>query len=131
MSLPIANRRPQRVRPIPLTYVVVAVFGVASGFLLNEFGSRYPVETVLVVLLVCGVVTLCWAGVRTLRDASVKVDALLDDELRGRDEDHFAESSVLGVGNSRFRGSKAVAPSFLQGDVVRKPNGMWGPGPKA
>ncbi|WP_410654290.1 hypothetical protein [Amycolatopsis sp. lyj-112] len=131
MSLPIANHRPQRVRPVPLAYAVVAVFGLAAGFLLNEFGSRYPVETALVVLLVCGVATLCWAGVRLLRDASAKVDALLDDELSGRHEDHFAESSAIGVGNSRFRGSKALAPSFLLGDVVRKPNGMWGSGPKA
>ncbi|MER6668208.1 hypothetical protein ABT256_26900 [Amycolatopsis japonica] len=113
------------------TYVVVAVFGVASGFLLNEFGSRYPVETVLVAILICGVATLCWAGVRMLREASGRVEALIDDELGRADEDHFADSSVISLGNSRFRGAKGVTTAFLRGDVVRKPNGMWSPGPKA
>lgn len=113
------------------TYTAVAVSGVASGFLLNEFGSRYPVETVLVAILICGVVTLCWAGVRMLRDASGKVAALLDDELGGADEDHFAESAVISVRNSRFRGANGVTTAFLRGEVVRKPNGMWSAGPKA
>ncbi|MFJ8917556.1 hypothetical protein [Amycolatopsis sp. NPDC102389] len=113
------------------TYFVVAVFGVASGFLLNEFGSRYPVETVLVAILICGVATLCWAGVRLLRDASGKVDALIEDELGRRGEDHFAESSAISFDNSRFRGAKGVTTAFLRGDVVRKPNGMWSSGRKA
>nr|WP_246481230.1 hypothetical protein [Amycolatopsis umgeniensis] len=99
--------------------------------MLNEFGSRYPVETVLVAILICGVVTLCWAGVRMLRDASMRVDALLEDELGRADEDHLAESSAIGFRNSRFRGSNGVTAAFLRGDVVRKPNGMWSPGPKA
>ncbi|RSN20095.1 hypothetical protein DMC63_13510 [Streptomyces sp. WAC 05977] len=113
------------------TYVAIAVSGAASGFLLNEFGTRYPVETALVVVLICGVVTLCWAGTRLLRDASGRVDALLDDELGGSDEDHFAESTAIGGGNSRFRGARGVTAALLRGDVVRKPNGMWSPGPKA
>ncbi|OLZ50508.1 hypothetical protein BS329_18955 [Amycolatopsis coloradensis] len=107
-----------------LTYTAVAVFGVASGFLLNEFGSRYPVETVLVVILVCGVATLCWAGVRMLRDASTRVDTLLDEELGRTGEDHFADSRAIGAGNSRFRGSNGLTAAFLRGEVVRKPNGM-------
>lgn len=113
------------------TYVAVAVSGAASGFLLNEFGARYPVETALVVILICGVATLCWAGARILRDASGRVDALIDDELGVLHEDHFAESSAMGGGNSRFRGAKGVTTAFLRGDVVRKPNGMWSAGPKA
>ncbi|EME64547.1 hypothetical protein [Amycolatopsis decaplanina] len=113
------------------TYTAVAVCGVASGFLLNEFGSRYPVETVLVAILICGVATLSWAGVRMLRDASGRVDALLEDELGRLGEDHFAESPVISAGKSRFRGSNGVTTAFLRGDVVRKPNGMWSPGPKA
>ncbi|EMD22643.1 hypothetical protein [Amycolatopsis azurea] len=113
------------------TYTAVAVCGVVSGFLLNEFGSRYPVETALVVILVCGVATLCWAGVRMLRDASGRVDALLEDELDGVREDHFAETAAKSFGNSRFRGSNGVTTALLRGDVVRKPNGMWSPGPKA
>ncbi|KZB83803.1 hypothetical protein [Amycolatopsis regifaucium] len=113
------------------TYITVAVAGVASGFLLSEFGSRYPVETVLVVILICGVATLCWAGVRMLRDSSGKVDALLDDELGDTDEDHFAESAAISVRNSPFRGARGVTTAFLRGDVVRKPNGMWSTGPKA
>ncbi|WP_181777399.1 hypothetical protein [Amycolatopsis pittospori] len=114
-----------------LTYVAVAVFGVASGFLLNEFGARYPVETVLVAILVCGVATLCWAAVRMLRDASRRVDTLLEDELGRLDEDHFVDSSAIRAGNYRFRGSHGVTAAFLRGDVVRKPNGMWSSGPKA
>lgn len=84
MPLPIANRWPERVRPVPFAYAVVAIFGVISGFLLNEFGSRYPVETVLVATLICGVATLCWAGARMLRDAARRVDELVDDELGRR-----------------------------------------------
>jgi threonine/homoserine/homoserine lactone efflux protein len=85
MPLPIANRRPRRVHPVPLAYVVAAGFGVVSGFMLNEFGSRYPVETALVAILICGVATLCWAGARMLRDAARRVDELIDEEL-GRHE---------------------------------------------
>jgi threonine/homoserine/homoserine lactone efflux protein len=85
MPLPVANRWPERVRPVPLVYAAVAIFGVISGFLLNEFGSRYPVETVLVAILLCGVATLCWAGARMLRDAARQVDELLDDELGRRE----------------------------------------------
>ncbi|OXM44932.1 hypothetical protein [Amycolatopsis alba] len=106
------------------TYFAVAVCGGVSGFLLNEFGSRYPVETALVVILAAGVVTLCWAGVRLLRDASGRVDAVLEDELGRPDEDHFAESAAISFGNSRFRGSNGVTAALLRGDVVRKPNGM-------
>ncbi|WP_410650654.1 hypothetical protein [Amycolatopsis sp. cmx-4-54] len=113
------------------TYVAVAVSGAASGFLLNEFGARYPVETALVVILICGVATLCWAGGRILRDASGRVEALFDDELGRFDEDHFAESTANSGGNSPFRGAKGVTTAFLRGDVVRKPNGMWSAGPKA
>ncbi|KFU78591.1 hypothetical protein SAMN04489729_6635 [Amycolatopsis lurida] len=113
------------------TYVAIAVFGAVSGFLLNEFGARHPVETALVVILICGVATLCWAGTRLLRDASGRVEALLDDELGRPGEDHFAESSAMGGGNSRFRGAKGVTAALLRGDVVRKPNGMWGSDPKA
>ncbi|WP_414939240.1 hypothetical protein [Amycolatopsis sp. cmx-11-51] len=99
------------------------MFGVASGFLLNEFGSRYPVETALVVILVCGVVTLCWVGVRTLRAASRRVDVLLEDELGPAGEDHF-DAPAINAGNSRFRGSNGLTAAFLRGEVVRKPNGM-------
>ncbi|MFD6066815.1 MULTISPECIES: hypothetical protein [Amycolatopsis] len=113
------------------TYVAIAVSGAASGFLLNEFGARYPVETALVVILICGVVTLCWAGTRLLRDASGRVEALLDDELGRPDEDRFAESPAMGGGNYRFRGAKGVTTALLRGDVVRKPNGMWSSDPKA
>jgi threonine/homoserine/homoserine lactone efflux protein len=116
---------------VSLNYVLVAVLGVASGFLLNEFGARHPVETVLVAILICGVATLCWAAVRMLRDASRKVDTLLDDELGNADEDHFAESAAISVRDSRFRGVNGVTTAFLRGDVVRKPNGMWSAGPKA
>ncbi|WP_410603288.1 hypothetical protein [Amycolatopsis sp. lyj-90] len=114
-----------------ITYTAVAVFGVASGFLLNEFGSRYPVETALVVILAAGVATLCWAGVRMLRDASRRVDTLLEEELGRAAEDHFADSPVISAVNSRFRGSNGLTAAFLRGEVVRKPNGMWSPGPKA
>lgn len=91
MPLPIANRRPRRIRPVPLAYAVAAGFGVVSAFLfdgfslLNEFGSRYPVETVLVAILICGVATLCWAGAQMLRDAARHVDELIDEELRRRE----------------------------------------------
>ncbi|WET78164.1 hypothetical protein P3102_29470 [Amycolatopsis sp. QT-25] len=112
------------------TCTAVAVTGVASGFLLNEFGSRYPVETVLVAILSCGVATLCWAGARMLRDASAKVDALLG-EVGRADEDQCAESAATSVRNSRFRGANGVTTAFLRGDVVRKPNGMWSADPKA
>ncbi len=114
-----------------LNHVLVAALGVASGFLLNEFGARYPVETVLVAILLCGVATLCWAVVRMFRDASRKVDTLLEDELVRSREDHFADSSAMSGGNSRFRGSNGVTAAFLRGEVVRKPNGMWSSRPKA
>ncbi|HET6287855.1 MAG TPA: hypothetical protein VFG15_14035 [Amycolatopsis sp.] len=91
------------------TYTAVAVTGVASGFLLTEFGSRYPVETVLVAILIRGVATLGWAGARMLRDASGKVDALLDQAGRA-DEGHRAESAAISVRNSRFRGANGVPP---------------------
>ncbi|WP_326565636.1 hypothetical protein VSH64_27630 [Amycolatopsis rhabdoformis] len=53
-----------RVREVPLSYVGTLLAGIAIGILLAEFGDlflRFPVESVLVLVLVCSVVVLGWA----------------------------------------------------------------------
>ncbi|MEV4601078.1 hypothetical protein AB0K15_27220 [Amycolatopsis sp. NPDC049253] len=60
-----------RVREVPLSYVGTLLVGVVIGILLAEFGGlfvRFPVESVLVLVLVCSVAVLGWACREMLRD---------------------------------------------------------------
>jgi MFS family permease len=60
-----------RIRAIPLTYLGTLVIGMVLGVLIAEFGDlfwRFPVESVLVVVLVCSVVVLGWACREMLLD---------------------------------------------------------------
>ncbi|MGW4485683.1 hypothetical protein ACWEOE_17815 [Amycolatopsis sp. NPDC004368] len=53
-----------RVREVPLSYVGTLLIGVVIGILVAEFGDlfvRFPVESVLVLVLVCSVLVLGWA----------------------------------------------------------------------
>ncbi|MEC3978382.1 hypothetical protein [Amycolatopsis sp. H20-H5] len=60
-------------------------------FLVLRFGGvvlAYPVESLLVAILVCAIGTLVWACRELLRDAARRVDSILDEELgpQGRDD---------------------------------------------
>lgn len=76
----------------PRAAVLGLVAAVLLGFLVLRFGGvilDHPVESVLVAILVCAVVTLFWACRELLRDASRRIDSILDEELgpRGRRDD--------------------------------------------
>ncbi len=71
----------------PLSYAIVLLAGVVSGFLAAEYGDvllRHPVENVLVAGLLAGVLTLCWAGRQLLHTAARRVDVALEEELGSR-----------------------------------------------
>ncbi|MEU4667334.1 hypothetical protein AB0F91_05030 [Amycolatopsis sp. NPDC023774] len=60
-----------RVREVPLSYVGTLLVGVVIGILLAEFGglfARFPVESTLVLVLVCSVAVLGWACREMLHD---------------------------------------------------------------
>ncbi|MEW2507431.1 hypothetical protein ACQPXB_39985 [Amycolatopsis sp. CA-161197] len=60
-----------RVREVSLSYVGTLLIGVVIGILLAEFGGlfvRFPVESVLVLVLVCSVAVLGWACREMLHD---------------------------------------------------------------
>ncbi|MET7993545.1 hypothetical protein ABZU76_21855 [Amycolatopsis sp. NPDC005232] len=60
-----------RVREVPISYVGTLLVGVIIGILLAEFGDlfvRFPVESALVLVLVCSVAVLGWACREMLHD---------------------------------------------------------------
>ncbi|MFE0022655.1 hypothetical protein [Amycolatopsis sp. NPDC059021] len=78
----------RRSRVSYVSHGVVLCTGVLFGYLVAEYGGvvrKYPVESVLVVILAGAVLTLWWACRRLLRDASRRVAGILDEELGSRD----------------------------------------------
>ncbi|MFD9890092.1 hypothetical protein ACFWY9_12190 [Amycolatopsis sp. NPDC059027] len=83
-----AVRQFRRSRAFRVSHAVVLCAGVIFGYLVAEYGGvvrKYPVESVLLVILAAAVVTLWWACRRWLGDASRRVAGILGEELGSRD----------------------------------------------